>query len=1247
MAVSLPVEILNAQDEMERSPLVRIATTELIEAIPFLGNYFTDSTTQETLSSLLSLNDGRIFSIYARGATLIVSFTDIDRNIWSEKAVSVSADSIQGIDIVQLVNGDIGIILTYYEDDEDFQTSGNRLGYLITDTYGNVVTGLTMIEEYPSGTYPKDPTVILFANNTYRMVYSLYNTNLTWEVKSRTSSNFTTWSSESAVLINPLLNTREIGGFDLFQTVSGFLILFFHYASFTKNNNDINVFNIFFMESLDLGNSFDEPIPITAYTKWGMSCINPTAAEKADGRIRLGYTDHRVVLSADSSTPNWDLTCTNFNNNNSTNLHFDPNTRLLYSYAIYFYTGMKSICGIIVIDVDTWEVIRKYDQSTTITFHEIFNEQHVWALTDKGDGQYICFSCDWGVCIIDDYLKVTHEYWFRDFPTEMISRNVSTEGTVKSTYVDASSSKVYVLLGDGTIGYIEINQGADSDSGEFSFILIGQVSFTQVQMMYQPSINLILGINAIGINFWSPLSSHANYEGKFLLIDIHNGSVIKEYTMSSHGDFPYGGLKYHTYCDGCIYGAFPYTTIYNQEYNTGLVRINLNSDQIDYLKPTWDYSQYDGSTNTSNGFKEMLTTSKGVIVIATYATPGGVTTFDTNSEEFTLFTGSTVYGFEPEEDTSGCFSVAFDEREQQIFTGSIDTILTDAFIGVRSFNILGSFDKGRLIIGQNFGDWDWVEDQRLTIENYESDMSIVIDRDDVIWATWVSSDLLQTSAKWGMEQYSMELTDFIAADKPLSISWTLEDTGKLSFTLAEGHLFDPNNLSSVYNTLLKKGKTISILFGESVDGTPYWTNHGEYIVDTIKLSYSRGSYPLISVTCGNKDLMWDNVQVIASERYNTDNPEQMTHLLLMEYTGLENNDIVVNPYPYRHHVNYQWVDTDFKSLLSEILDHFQSAPYFNHEGKFVPKPIKTSGDPDHIYTDTDKIIKFTPDNNYSSYTNLVTVTAEGDYFVGVTYPEELIGTLAGSGGWWEDDIKTIRIYYSKDQTKVCHNPRFVILESIKDFKILWMESGGDEYLSNVAEDNTWCEVTIEFPGLMEVLIALIIAYLALGATAAACGFGVVVDLPCGPFILALSLLGALIYYLLGQVCSYSYEIYGRPVGEEKQTVSGFAEDLNFRAEIGNLVVEDEYSDPLCFNSAMCTQVAEYELKLVQAQRREVSFEKIAHLQDEICDIVQIKHPYSGWDMKVFITELTRTYTRPKKGSSVGGAFIDSIKGWKV
>ena len=150
--------------------------------------------------------------------------------------------------------------------------------------------------------------------------------------------------------------------------------------------------------------------------------------------------------------------------------------------------------------------------------------------------------------------------------------------------------------------------------------------------------------------------------------------------------------------------------------------------------------------------------------------------------------------------------------------------------------------------------------------------------------------------------------------------------------------------------------------------------------------------------------------------------------------------------------------------------------------------------------------------------------------------------------------------------------------------------------------------------------------------------------PCGPYIFALGMSTNFLAYLLGVVANYEFNIWARPMGKEKQTFQYSANDTDMQNELGGVIVETTLDDPLCYTTSECLRVATYQMNIVSAQRQRIKFRKIAHLQDEITDIMTVVHPHSGNSMNCMICNLVRTYSIPNEPVSET-VFADEIEGW--
>jgi hypothetical protein len=139
---------------------------------------------------------------------------------------------------------------------------------------------------------------------------------------------------------------------------------------------------------------------------------------------------------------------------------------------------------------------------------------------------------------------------------------------------------------------------------------------------------------------------------------------------------------------------------------------------------------------------------------------------------------------------------------------------------------------------------------------------------------------------------------------------------------------------------------------------------------------------------------------------------------------------------------------------------------------------------------------------------------------------------------------------------------------------------------------------------------------------------------------------SMILQILATQAAWSFEIYAQPMGQEKQTVQWTEDDVAFQQEIGGIIIEEKIDDQFCYSEQECKRVAQYEMGIVQAQRRRLSFTKITHLQDELGDTIQVVHPYTLQNIKVFINTLTRRFMKAEVEGGEGH-FFDDIEGWRL
>jgi hypothetical protein len=436
-----------------------------------------------------------------------------------------------------------------------------------------------------------------------------------------------------------------------------------------------------------------------------------------------------------------------------------------------------------------------------------------------------------------------------------------------------------------------------------------------------------------------------------------------------------------------------------------------------------------------------------------------------------------------------------------------------------------------------------------------------------------------------------------------------------------------------------KGRRITVYIGEIIAGTTYLQIQGEFLVMATEVKYQRGEYPIISVQCEDYRTVWEDNTIVATPYYEALYPETIITNLLTLHGGLRVDQINLPTLTHRHKMICQFLDVNLRDCLKDMLDHFQAFDLVDVDGTFIIREIDLGGSVHHAYTDSKQMIHMTPDDSFSNFINRVVVKGEGDYYIEILYGYETVATLSGTTGWWGKKEK-VRVWYSEDHSRTCRDPQLNVLESVKDFKFFIFKGGGDEYISSIDVNEQYVVITIKSPNLVGVLFGLAAAILSVGYAASSCVLG------CGAFIFSLAVLTNALAYLLGAIASYSYEINARPVGHVKQTFQAEANDLEFQRYLNGQINTEEIDDQFCYTVASCQRIADYELSIVQAQRKRLTVEKIGHLQDQVGDIIRVVHPYSQTSLKMFVTDLVRIYNMPKVPGGSGG-LIDQLSGWRL
>ena len=1217
MSLTLGAELSAAMDGISRRPLVEITSESPIPDIPFLGTELTSESTDESSPSVKSTADGRLVLSYIYGGSLRYSYTDTERTEYSHIGLT-TADTVTYVSTLILADGNIGIVYCAYDG------SGQYIRSQVLSPTGAVITGETTIETWAAADLLCGADVIYLASGSYLMMYGLSDSGTGTFLKKNTSADFITWAGSSTVTPSGINNSpgRYKRNLYLVQINTGEVFAFFDYVESVSAS--LELVNIYLTISTNDGVSWGAIQKVSTYTDYAATGHDPSITQKAIGEMTVAYHEKRASLTMGSTDPGLPAFPTY---SSPWNPSIDHATRKLYLTNEYAWVG-DFIRSIVKVDIDTWTVDKYWTDITVPAIPAHYMSGIASKANTHGDGKYVpvVAADSKRIMVLNGDADTITEYDFNTATTN-ISNLPSPLGGAYHLKVEALENRMYIHFVTNTtsrFGYIDLTEtGSTYTWTELWYITTGLWSETEILFAFNAfHLNLANDLMIVGSGV-----STSNWKGMICVFQVSTGTLLKKYHIDTFSGFPYRGVHSVYYKDGYIYASAKYDATYDPGHK-GVIKVNLTTDVIQYLLPTYD-------TLDDYLIYQWSETDEGLLIASSYY---GFVTHDTVTGVWAIINNTTVPGWSPRNNygDSSCWGVAYDHAKRLAFASSVSQPTLGPWVGVLYFPIEGTINIGKVQDGTGSGSsWSFGAATDFTQGNFSSGMSIIKDPDPAasgLYAYWTSESAEEFSLRWGLDGSSKIVSDFLVDGSTISVKRSIDGKpNRLEFAVSQGHLFDPHNLASLWSIYMKKNRRMIVRWGESVSGAPYWQNAGTFIVRETRAHYEQGSHPTLDVVAEDVRTWWEDAEI--STQYYTATPESILADIIETYGGILASDIIISTMTGTYVIWQQWVDRTIKEIVEEICNRFGYFPRITVDNDFEVGVISASRPTDHVYGDLTKIQGFTPDDSFSDYTNRVVVVGESRGFLEVTFPEEQIDTIGGTGGWF-DGQKNFTVWYSKDKTRTCRDPRLEVIQSIKEFG--WKLGGGGESISFTDPDEKYCIVTVNFPNLTGALLgacAAIVAAAAVmgasswnpfsgGATGAGLGAAIVVAI-----------------YILASVATYQYAIYAKPLGEERQMFQGEANDYEAQAEIGRVVVR-KFEDSLCIDQSQCQAVATYELSIAQMQRNRLRLSKIAHLADEEGDVIEVNHPYSNQTMRIFITDIERRMV-------LGASFMDEIEGWRV
>lgn len=1231
MALTLDATLLAAQSSATRKPLCSLIAKRAVDDIPLPRNPgFAPDTYGQVHPSPVVLPSGALAMFYAgRGSAgdyrqIRVIYSDPDRTTWGNyigvTPVGTSYGTVEAVDAVAMDGaGTVGVV---------FETASSVIRALIVNATGVATSNVQVL----SGTDVRGCSVVKTPAGGYLLYYA-YKSGSNYALAMRSSADFITWSAATVLSVGGLTATSEVKDLRVRVLADDSYLMVFSYQDYIDATGSI--YNIYFSTSTD-GSTWADADPVTDTTLKSRDYSTPDLVQRASGDLFISALEANTYLAIGRSSSGW------INNTNGNDVRVWDNWLDSVSGHYYFIShDGDQMNAMVRMNIATWTIDKIFHGQNTPTFPSLYVSTG-WNQKGgrcKGAGSLAPLCAQKiGVLLMDFATDSYRAFNFIDGSGTYgpdHAKNVSYTSyydgqDVAGAWVDLVNNRLYVLLiGDSyfdeyfNCGYIDLSEAGPTYSFT-ELIRLSDVRKVQVtDFAVYPDDDLLL--------VWY---SSISFGGNLLVFDMSSGAIYKEYTAADYPDFPAAGVNGAVLIGNKIYATACYSPgVYAEEYKYWLLEIDLLTDAMVYHYPTFTTDKLfnnDNSDGESNFGRIYHNAAATELIIDGLPNPV-VFNYSTNVWEYVDYNADEG----PPTESERWYNIIYDPTTDNYF-GSKDSYDSQTYLLPRS----GSANRTVYTEGTLTTVWSFTAPE-LLINGYKNIQAhLTLTADDAIWAFWRDEYVSVANLSWGKTGTQLELSPYLTDE--VAVTSRLDGSAdELAFRCSHGYLFDPNNRASILNYYLRKGNVAVLQLGDTVSGTNYLANQGSFVIRETALKYRRGEYPTITVRCEDVRCLWDQHEVRTTQ-VTASYPEDAIKNIVKAHTPLTDDDFNLPTFDGRFTFDATWIDTPLLDILNDIANRWNYFLTVDVDGKLSARKIDTTKAVSNAYADTTKLIDYTPDDSYSDMANQIAVTGQGLVDIEVMYAEERIAGRNGTVGWW-GCRKDYRIYYSDDKSRRVKYPRLEIIElsASLGFSLL---GGVDIEITEEDTEHKYCVVEIKVPNLIPLLIQGIIQFIhacAIGDMVVSVFYGWTI--PVGRLLNGVAIM--IITSVLGSLANYQFDIYGQPLGYVKRDYIGTADDTDHQAEIG-MVVRQQHEGFLCYLPADCTAVAEQELTLTMLQRNRVTCSKIAHLQDEVGDIISVPHPYTGATVKLMIAEMTRRY-RPATAAGDDGYFLDDLETWVV
>lgn len=1248
MALTLSSTLLAAQTsatETSRQPIAKINSLQSGDAYPLVGTLISNPVIShidgafeypQVASSTTFLDDGSLIMVYGsayyyesgygsddKADSVYMQVTgpdaaEFDTRVRLDNSAGAVEDTCTVV--VDQVLQTIGVAVQYATYPEG--TNQSKIALLLVEKDGTVLSDVKLdYLDYLQG------MSLINTGTEFVLVYIRRVTD-SYLIYKVTSTDFITWGTPSVIEIPSLPISTPIKQPCLTVLNDGYMLSF---SAVTVVTDDTDVYNIVYSLSTDLA-TWSATLPITTSTALNVDYANPVIVEKEDNSLYIAVEEQNSYLTMDETATGW----TTDYPLGAWNLELDSAAGKLYFSNFYSTLGNKHFRGIGRIDIETWSLDKCYHTGSTPPLPQVFNaDWHCFELPRHGiDNTQVSVHQYEAISVVDFTADTVRSFYFRDFSSlygveteiNIVYRDTDEgEDFTNIHATDIIDNKVWIatirtqgLRHKVALGYIDLTQSSEPyevvqvHNGEAEAYCFNSVSMVR----FYPDVDLAL----VGIGYGGGNS----YETCLMLQPLDgSNSNYRYYSKDVLNTFPHGGVIDAVLIGNTIWGLARYDGEYADEIEKwGLMELDIITNNI-----TWHYPPWLTAPGSYYTYIELNSSETELILRST----SGVAVFNYTTHLWERYDLATNPDYPPEDpiglyDGGDTPAVEYDPTTRFFFYGgehAINMVPRDGVIHTIQYTTGVDAD------GYLFSPFT-----QLTVKLTDTEPALSLSPDDGVYISWTDND--EGTIAVAQDATAFELTDYLTGE--INITSSVEATGTLNFTLADGQLFDPLNKNSLYRGYVAKGRRIDVYLGDNTESGIEYAQQGSFVIRNTTNSHRRGANPTVSVGCEDYRCLWSMHQIVATA-FSEALPEDAIESIITNNTRLSAGDLVIPTFPLSFEFECQWIDAYVSDMVDDVAHRFQHFSALGSDGKIEFRPFELNGEVDNFYGIND-VTSYKTDDSFSDFTNQIIVSGVSLLDFQVTFAEERIDGINGTIGWYGFE-KDFTIHYSDDDSKRAIDPRLVVLESATS--ILFKLRGDiSERISDIDLDDRWCIIEVKAPSLTYLLVTAIGIY-AVGnymgdLVVAPEGSGITI--PMGRRIEGIGLLLALA--VLGSMGNFQYEIWARPIGYVKRNYSATYDDLEFQQELGYIVTET-LEGFLCSTPEHCQTVADFEGLVAKAQRSRATVEKVAHLQDEVGDTVSVPHPYTGETTKMFITDITRKY---KPGSTkMEGYFTDEISGW--